>query len=287
LACEHCGLLITLDPAMSQGLDQNLRVRLLTVFLLGPLLLLLLFLGPSWGWTVLIVLAAGQASLELGTMTHPDDALTRRLFAVLGALAALATSVMHLEPRALLTGLVLVLVAGAFVPLIRLGSISTAAMRVYSGIAGPLYVGVLLGTLGLMRAENGSSYVFLTLTLAWMGDTGGYTFGRLMGRVKLYPAVSPKKTREGLLGSIVFSTGSALLAHFTYLKELSLVGALGLGILSAVLGQAGDLVESLLKRSLGAKDSGNVLPGHGGLLDRIDALLIVSPLVYLFTLWTK
>jgi phosphatidate cytidylyltransferase len=287
LACEHCGLLITLDPAMSQGLDQNLRVRLLTVLVLGPLLLLLLFLGPTWGWIALIAASAAQASLELGTMTHPEDRATRALFAGLGAVASLATSLTYLEPRALLTGVVAILVVAAFVPLVRLGNMSTAALRIYSGMSGPLYVGVLLGTLALMRAVDGPRYVFLTLTLAWMGDTGGYTFGRLFGRVKLYPEVSPKKTREGLLGSIVFSTGSALLAHFTYLPALSLLSALLLGFLGAVLGQAGDLVESLLKRSLGAKDSGNVLPGHGGLLDRIDALLVVSPLVYLVTLWSK
>jgi phosphatidate cytidylyltransferase len=270
---------------MSQGIDQNLRVRLLTVALLGPLLLLLLFIGPTWGWTVLLVLASAQGSFELGRMTHPNDSLSPRLFAVLGAVASLSTILTHYEPRALLTGLVFVLLLAALVPLVKLGNISTAALRIYSGMSAPLYVGVLLGTLGLLRAGAGPAYVFLTLTLAWMGDTGGYTFGRLFGRVKLYPEVSPKKTREGLLGSIVFSTGSALLAHFTYLPGLGLVAAAVLGVSGAIFGQAGDLVESLLKRALGAKDSGNVLPGHGGLLDRIDALLVVSPLVYIYTLW--
>jgi phosphatidate cytidylyltransferase len=270
---------------MSQGLDQNLRVRLLTVALLGPLLLALLFFGPTWGWTVLIALASAQGSFELGTMTHPEERLSPRLFALLGGVSALSVIFTHYEPRLLLTGLVVVLLLAALVPLVRLGTISSAALRIYSGMAVPLYVGVLLGTLGLLRADHGPGYVFLTLTLAWMGDTGGYTFGRLFGRVKLYPAVSPKKTREGLVGSIVFSAGSALLAHFTYLPSLGLGAAVFLGVGGAVLGQGGDLVESLLKRALGAKDSGNVLPGHGGLLDRIDALLVVSPLVYMYTLW--
>jgi phosphatidate cytidylyltransferase len=284
-ACEHCGHLITLKAVMSQGIDQNLRVRLLTVALLGPLLLLLLFFGPIWGWTVMLVLASAQGSFELGRMTHPSDSLSPRLFAVLGAVGSLSTVLTHYEPRALLTGILLVLLMAALAPLVRLGNISSAALRIYSGMAVPLYVGVLLGTLGLLRADHGPAFVFLTLTLAWMGDTGGYTFGRLFGRVKLYPEVSPKKTREGLLGSVVFSAGSALLAHFTYLPALGLGAAIALGVSGALLGQAGDLVESLLKRALGAKDSGNVLPGHGGLLDRIDALLVVSPLVYMYALW--
>jgi phosphatidate cytidylyltransferase len=270
---------------MSQGLDQNLRIRLLTVFILGPLLLTLLFWGPVLGWTVLLVLSAAQASFELGVMTHPEDRAHRYLSAGLGGLAVAVTAGFTSEPRVLLTGLILILLVAAFFPLVRLGSIATAASRIFSAMAGSLYVGVLLGSLALLRSTEGPAYVFLTLTLAWMGDTGGYTFGRLFGRVQLYPAVSPKKTREGLLGSIVFSTGSSLLAHFTYLPELGLVPALGLGILGALLGQAGDLAESLIKRSVGAKDSGSVLPGHGGLLDRIDALLVVSPLVYLYTLW--
>lgn len=270
---------------MSQGLDQNLRIRLLTVFFLGPLLLALLFWGPVLGWAALISLSAAQGSSELAAMAHPEDKAHRWFSALLGGVAAAFTFGFGSDPRLLVTGLVLLLLAAAFFPLIRLGSIPSAASRIFTGMAGPLYVGVLLGTLSLLRSSQGPAYVFLTLTLAWMGDTGGYTFGRLFGRVPLYPAVSPKKTREGLLGSMVFAVGSAALAHFTYLEELELVPAIGLGILGAVLGQGGDLVESLIKRSLGAKDSGSVLPGHGGMLDRIDALLVVSPLVYLYTLW--
>jgi len=270
---------------MSQGLDQNLRIRLLTVFFLGPLLLSLLFWGPVLGWAALISLSAALGSSELGAMVHPEARAHRWLSALLGGAAATFTFLSGADPRVFVTGVILLIFAAAFFPLFRLGTIQSAASRIFSGMAGPLYVGVLLGTLSLLRSSQGSAYVFLTLTLAWMGDTGGYTFGRLFGRVPLYPAVSPKKTREGLIGSIVFSVGSAVLAHFTYLQELELIPAIGLGILSAIFGQGGDLVESLIKRSLGAKDSGSVLPGHGGMLDRIDALLVVSPLVYLYTLW--
>lgn len=266
----------------------NLAVRLLTVALLGPLLLLLLFFGPVWGWALLIVCAAAQSARELLAMTHPEDRASQWIGALLTALLAAALYVSAEEPRAFLTGVVGVILASALLPLFRLGDLRTAALRTLSGLAAPFYAGILLTTLALLRRDAGDlgpRYVFLTLTLAWMGDTGGYTFGRLWGKTKLYEAVSPKKTREGLLGSVVFSTGVGLLASLTYLPTLpALHGAL-LGLLGALLGQGGDLVESLIKRSTGVKDSGSLLPGHGGLLDRIDALLVVSPLVYLYKIW--
>jgi phosphatidate cytidylyltransferase len=98
--------------------------------------------------------------------------------------------------------------------------------------------------------------------------------------------VSPKKTVEGFFGSLLGACAGALLAHFWYLPTLPLTHAIPLAVVAGGLGQLGDLVESLIKRSTGIKDSGWIVPGHGGILDRIDALLIVSPLVYLYTLWT-
>jgi len=123
------------------------------------------------------------------------------------------------------------------------------------------------------------------LFVAWTADTGGYAAGRMFGRTKLYEAVSPKKTREGLLGSIVLAVVVSIVGSLTYIGEISPAAAALLGALGAVLGQLGDLVESLLKRSTGVKDSGAILPGHGGLFDRVDALLIVGPLVYVYYLW--
>jgi phosphatidate cytidylyltransferase len=155
-----------------------------------------------------------------------------------------------------------------------------------TGGAVPIYVGAPLATLALLRRDfdDGAGLVLLTLMLAWFGDTGGYFVGRYFGKTKLYEAVSPKKTREGLYGAVLGSLAGALLAHFTYLPSLGLDAALVLGLAGGPLGQAGDLVESLLKRSLGTKDSGDIIPGHGGILDRIDALLVLAPVVYIYTL---
>lgn len=271
----------------SQPTPSNLRVRLLTVAVLAPLLLLLLFRGPVWGWALLISLSAGQAAYELFAMTHPTDRPSRVLGAVLTCVLCFCTYLGQDDPRLFFTVLVAIVLAMVFLPLARLGQIETAALRLLGGVAGCVYVGLTMGSLAILRAEpvGGSWWVFLTLTIGWMGDTGGYTLGRLAGRTKLYEAVSPKKTVEGLLGSVLFSAGSAVGASLTYLPELPLVHALALGVSGALLGQAGDLAESLIKRSTGVKDSGSILPGHGGLFDRLDALLVVAVLVYCYRLW--
>jgi phosphatidate cytidylyltransferase len=194
------------------------------------------------------------------------------------------------DPRLLLTAMFVVPIVGVLMPLWRLGEIPTAGMRTMANVAGPFYIGGLLTSIALLRRDQGDvgpHFVVMTLTFAWLGDTGGYFFGRFLGKTKLYEAISPKKTRAGFFGSLVGSALGATVAHFWYLPSIPLGHALPLAVFAGALGQLGDLVESLLKRSTGIKDSGWIVPGHGGLLDRIDALLIVSPIVYLYTIWIR
>lgn len=274
-------------PAPPRG-PSNLAIRLATVGALGPLLLLVLFKGPPIAWAVLIWASAALAARELVAMTHPGDFLSQAVAAGFSALLGAALYYSAHDSRWLVSALCGMVIISMILPLVRLVDLPGAAQRTFSSVTAPLYVGLLLSTLALLRrdqADLGPRFVFLSLTIAWMGDTGGYTFGRLFGKTKLYALVSPKKTREGLLGSVVFSTFAALLASFTYLPSLPPLAASLLGALGGVVGQLGDLAESLIKRSTGVKDSGSLLPGHGGLLDRIDALLMVGPIVYLYVLW--
>ncbi|HEX3776164.1 MAG TPA: phosphatidate cytidylyltransferase [Polyangiaceae bacterium] len=268
----------------------NLKVRLLTAAVVVPPLLWLLFLGPAWGFFALVLAAAGIAADELFRMTHPDDGVSRAI----GIATTLATSIAlyfwSYDSRVLLTLLFVLPLLGLMVPLWRLGEIPTSALRTFAGVGGPLYIGGMLTALALLRRDAGSvgpNYVFMCLTFAWLADTGGYFFGRFFGKTKLYEAVSPKKTRAGFVGALVGAELGALLGHFFYLKSIPLEHALLLGLVAGALGQCGDLVESLLKRSTGIKDSGSIVPGHGGMLDRIDALIVVSPIVYLYVLWAQ
>ncbi len=266
----------------------NLGTRLLTAAVVSPLLLVLLFLGPAWGWYLLVLAASLVSAQELYAMTHPEDRVSQAVGLLTCLGVSLALYFCTTDARVLLTVLFLVPILGVLVPLWRLGEIPTAALRTMGFIAIPIYIG-LLTSLAIVRrdlGDQGPGYVLMTLMFAWMADTGGYFAGRFLGKTPLYPAVSPKKTREGLYGALAGALLGACLAHFWYLPQIPLQHALPLALVCGLVGQLGDLAESLLKRSTARKDSGSLLPGHGGVLDRVDALLVVSPLVLLYTLWT-
>jgi phosphatidate cytidylyltransferase len=149
--------------------------------------------------------------------------------------------------------------------------------------AGPLYVGGLFGAIAAVyRHTHGGSWVMLTLLCGFLSDTCGYFVGRRFGKHPLAPIVSPKKTIEGSIGGMVAGLCSGLLAHFWFLRELPLVEAIVLSLAATAFGQAGDLFESLIKRSVGVKDSGTLLPGHGGILDRSDAMLFSAAVVWAY-----
>lgn len=266
----------------------NLKIRLLTAAVVVPPLMWLLFRGPAYGFFLLVMLASAITADELFRMTHPGDVIARAIgiATTLGVSASLY--LWGTDARVLLTLLFVVPLLGLMIPLWRLGDISTAALRTFAGVAGPLYIGGLLAALALVRRDAGAvgpHYVFMCLTFAWLADTGGYFFGRFLGKTKLYEAVSPKKTRAGFVGALLGAEVGGLLGHFFYLRSIPLAHVIPLALVCGALGQCGDLVESLLKRSTGIKDSGSIIPGHGGMFDRIDALLIVSPVVYLYFMW--
>jgi phosphatidate cytidylyltransferase len=123
------------------------------------------------------------------------------------------------------------------------------------------------------------SFFFLVIMGA---DTGAYYVGRAIGKHKLAPKISPGKTWEGVVGGMVAALALATAAHFWFFRELPLKWALPLAAVMMILGVLGDLSESALKRSAGAKDAAKVLPGHGGVLDRLDSLLFNAPLIYYF-----
>jgi phosphatidate cytidylyltransferase len=268
----------------------NLAVRLATAAVGGPAILAILYFGaPEW-WLAFVALAAAIGAAELFGMLCPND-LISRIFGVVMTEAVIGILWRFgLDPRALLTLIFVMPTLAMVVVLLRLGDMKTAALRVAAFVFGPLYLGGGLAASVLERRDAGSSgpgFVVLALMLSWLSDTGAYFAGRFLGKHKLYEAVSPKKTVEGAIGGLVGAVSGALLAHYFYLKSLPLLDGLLLAVVAGGLGQAGDLGESLMKRSVGVKDSGGIVPGHGGILDRVDALLVTSSLTYLYVLWTR
>jgi phosphatidate cytidylyltransferase len=129
---------------------------------------------------------------------------------------------------------------------------------------------------------DGLAWVYVTLIITWANDTSAYFVGKLLGRHKLYASVSPNKTWEGFIGGAIGSIVGLFVARAVAFHFLTGADCLAVGLLGGMLGPIGDLAESMLKRAYDVKDSGKILPGHGGLLDRIDALIFNAPAVLLY-----
>jgi phosphatidate cytidylyltransferase len=148
------------------------------------------------------------------------------------------------------------------------------------------YVGLLGGSLIRLRNDfpEGSKLVYFLLLVVWLGDSGAYYVGKTLGKHKLSPRISPKKTVEGLAGGIAASILTAVIIHFTFFESFPLLHAIIAGVILSTAGVVGDLAESMWKRSAAVKDSGTLIPGHGGFLDRFDSIFFTAPILY--TYWT-
>ncbi len=280
------------EPTPDQGAGatknkgmSNLVVRLLTAVVVVPILLYALFGAPWQLFFGIVVLASIISAVEMATMMLPGQRLLMG-WAVVASLGVFAAFYFQPSALAIMTGVLGALVLGFLGGLMVPDPIPSASNRMGFLVVTPLYAGGLLSTIALLhRLDHGGAWVVLSMMLAWFGDTGGYFAGRAFGKHKLYPKVSPKKTIEGAIGGGLASIGGALLAHFWYLPALPLVDGILLAIGASILGQSGDLMISLIKRSADVKDSGFIVPGHGGLLDRIDALTMTGFSTWLYTAW--
>lgn len=281
----------------------NLAQRALVAVVAAPVLILILYYRrPEATWA--LVLAASLLAINellAMTMKEPEQQRDRRFILATGAVVCSALYWLdpyglgrHVAPSVLTAklydaGPMIAMMLGVVVPglyfLFRFGDLTTAAPRWSYAITSIFYCGVMATTLALCKrdfGEAGGDVVLLVLLLAWIGDTGAYFAGRFLGKRKLYPEVSPKKTWAGAVGGLAGSFAATAVMKVLRLEQLSWLDVALISIPGGVLGQLGDLVESLVKRSVGVKDSGALLPGHGGMLDRIDAVLFIAPYVYLY-----
>lgn len=264
----------------------NLALRFLSGIILLPVVLYIVYVG-GYFIECLTTLLAFIWSYELFSMAFPLNRIGAWLFAFLGALLFL--SLLHVT-----TATEALLVIMACCGLMGLASLASSSsdkshsLNLYFLAFGSCYVGIGVASLVFLRRINeplhlGLGLVYLVLLVIWANDSFAYFFGRAFGKHKLAEQISHSKTWEGFFAGALFGVGLPLLLWWwlssissTFLS-ISKLDILAIAVPGAFLGPAGDLIESKMKRVHGVKDSGNILPGHGGILDRIDALLLLAP----------
>jgi len=264
----------------------NLATRVLTAAVAVPILVAAaLCPRPEGVWTLVFLFTLAGLD-EFFRMTLPDASRREHFFAVGSGGVFAATLFWCPDQEAsllLLTAMVMVALAAR---LLSGRELREAAGRAGITLLGILYVGLLFTPLALLRRlPSGVAWVALALGMTFMNDTAAYFAGRFFGRHKLHPRISPGKTIEGAVGGTLGSVAAAAIVKLWLLPEFTWTDCVLLGVPAGLLGQVGDLCESMIKRGAGVKDSGRVLPGHGGVLDRIDGLLFVIPYVYVYARW--
>jgi phosphatidate cytidylyltransferase len=264
--------------------------RILTAVIVLPILIASIVVPwLKWLFVGLAIAAMALALFEFYVLAkqrglNPD---TGAGYLASTALVVIATFPIDLYNVLLVQFVIILLTAGTLIAATLRGApFDKMIGSVGSTILGVLYIGMLGSYLVTLRmfynpviATHVLSFFFLVLMGA---DAGAYYIGRAFGKRKLAPSISPGKTWEGVAGGIVTALVMATLAHYWFFRELPLKLALPLAAVMTVVGILGDLAESALKRGAGAKDAAKILPGHGGLLDRLDSLLFNAPLIYYF-----
>lgn len=255
--------------------------RILSAGLLLPPLILFILFGTPFHFSLLVSVALALGLYEFYAMAQKAGIKVLAVLGIVGGLGLhMAVAIRGKGQGVLVLGSLVIL---TLIVLLFRGDPQEGLERASVTLFGVLYVAGLLSFASLLRAmPGGRGYLLYVMLVAWMGDTGALYAGSFFGRRALSPAISPNKTLEGLLGGVAASLGASLVARGWIVKDFGFAESLGLGVVLGLLGQAGDLAESLLKRSVGVKDSGTLIPGHGGLLDIIDSLLFVCPALYLY-----
>jgi phosphatidate cytidylyltransferase len=261
-------------------LSQHALKRVGSGVLLVPLFVALVYAGPRWLFFAFLLLVSGLAQWEFTRMfRRAGEAAYSRIGIGLGLLVTAS----FLSP-----------IDGSTTAAIALATVVILAVPLASGAApawgpsaltllGVCYVNVLLGYgIWLRDLPHGANWITFLVAVTWVGETAAYAVGSAIGRHKLAPTVSPAKTIEGAVAQAIASVAAALLVNWLLFPEQSPLSAAVAGGLLGVLGQIGDLAESVLKRAVHTKDTGGLIPGHGGLLDRLDSLFFNVPALFYY-----
>lgn len=274
--------------------------RWLTALIAIPVLLLVLLKGGHFFFVLVLLAVNGLAQWEFLGMFQPESDRVRRLKSImLGTLLLLSFCTAHPSSKLCLPGMILfcnpstvlfIMVGCLFVLflfyLLSYGHIQHLGPDLAMNVLGLLYLPFLLGHFVWLRyLPLGEWWVLWMLAVIFAGDTAAFYCGQAWGKTKLYPEVSPGKTWAGAVGGAAASLTVGVLVGQWALPQVHVLGLAGLAVVLALVGLLGDLFESMLKRQARVKDASQILPGHGGMLDRLDSLLFAAPTVVYFRLF--
>ena len=268
--------------------NKNLIIRVISGLTLLPGVLYLLYLGGWWA-AVLLGFAAGACAWEYINITLKGFTPVAWLTVLLAGAMPMLPIAMPLHANALISGATGLVLFSAWCWHLLRGPLPEAPLRTAHLLMAFIYGHGGLTALAALRLvpDNGLMWVVAALVITWGNDTSAYFAGRIFGKHKLYVEVSPNKTWEGFFGGFVGAIGFLFLQRAFFFPGLTVLDCFVLGGLGSLLGPAGDLCESMLKRAYGVKDSGRIIPGHGGMLDRIDALIFNAPMVFLYVQFVR
>ena len=267
--------------------NKNLVTRIITAAVALPLVLFLIYQGGFW-LGGLLAFAAGACASEYIFITMKQYRPIAWVVIGVAALMPLVPTWRPWEATGLIAGATGLVFFATWIWHLLNGPHGEAPQHSAHFLTAFAYgCGGLVALAALRNRPDGLWWMVATLTITWANDTSAYFFGRYLGKSKMYPEVSPNKTWEGFFGGFVGAIGGLFILRGFFFPALTPQDCVMLGVAGSLLGPAGDLCESMLKRSYGVKDSGWIIPGHGGMLDRIDALIFNAPMVLLYVQFVR
>jgi len=266
---------------------KSFLIRFTIALIVGPLILLTVYYGKYYLLTFVILLVLISLK-EFFDLALKKETIGQFLISGTGSIAIIISLYYH-AANATITFLLLTIIAILFKELYQ--KKGSAILNVSVTLFGTLYFSFLTGSFILLRElpiqkgldynQAGGWFIMLILT-TWLCDTAAYVIGSYFGKHKLIERISPNKTIEGTLAGLVFAIIGAFICHIWFIQGIQLKDSLIIGFIIGSFGQYGDLFESMFKRDAEVKDSSNLIPGHGGVLDRFDSLLVSTPIIYLY-----
>ena len=254
-------------------------IRIFSAIVLIPIVLGAIWFAPHWAMIVLVEAVLVAAAIEYVALADKSGVPVPRTATIAVAAIVCAGVAWHQAPLEVI--LVAALLAGGLTVLASYQPAAHVPATAAATLFPALYLGVPLGSLAVLRDMYGREALLLVLLVIWVSDTAQFYVGSTLGKRRLSPTISPKKSVEGAIGGFVAGIALTVALGRLWLPQFDLFRLVALGVLLVALGITGDLFESLLKRSANVKDSSGLIPGHGGVLDRIDALLPALPVATL------